>query len=160
MGAPTHPRAVFVRQWDWTFGSGQKVKRTFGVFNDTQYPDPITFTRTADDRRQGSLHEDLARTRCSPARAEKFDEEIAHAAVTARQEGELLLTLSVDGKEIFRDTQGGLDSAAADAEGIGAGDVSPCTIPAGETAAFLKTSSTCRSQSVQSWTTCPPTPRC
>ncbi len=39
------PRAVFVRQWDWTFGSGQKVTRTFGVFNDTQYADTITFTR-------------------------------------------------------------------------------------------------------------------
>jgi beta-galactosidase len=39
-------RAVFVRQWDWTFGSGQKVNRTFGIFNDTQYAEPISFTRT------------------------------------------------------------------------------------------------------------------
>ena len=29
------PRAVFCRQWDWTFGSGQTVDRTFGIFNDT-----------------------------------------------------------------------------------------------------------------------------
>jgi beta-galactosidase len=39
------PRAVFTRQWDWTFGSGQKVKRTFGIFNDTYTNDPLTFTR-------------------------------------------------------------------------------------------------------------------
>ena len=26
------PRAVLCRQWDWTFGSGQEVKRTFGIF--------------------------------------------------------------------------------------------------------------------------------
>jgi hypothetical protein len=31
------PRAVFVREYDWTFGSGQKINRTFGIFNDTQY---------------------------------------------------------------------------------------------------------------------------
>ena len=40
------PRAALCRQWDWTFGSGQSVPRTFGVFNDTEHPDPITFTRT------------------------------------------------------------------------------------------------------------------
>jgi hypothetical protein len=40
------PRAAFVREYDWTFGSGQKVNRTFGIFNDTQYAEPITFTRT------------------------------------------------------------------------------------------------------------------
>ena len=39
------PRAVFVRQWDWTFGSGAEGHATFGVFNDTQYPIRMTFTR-------------------------------------------------------------------------------------------------------------------
>ncbi|MDQ3814278.1 MAG: hypothetical protein M3347_10050, partial [Armatimonadota bacterium] len=41
------PLAVFCRQWDWTFGSGQKVPRTFGIFNDTFHTnEPIAFTRT------------------------------------------------------------------------------------------------------------------
>ena len=40
------PRAVFVRQWDWTFAGGQNIKRTFGIFNDTNNAEPLTFTRT------------------------------------------------------------------------------------------------------------------
>ncbi|MCF7730090.1 MAG: hypothetical protein K9N23_00300, partial [Akkermansiaceae bacterium] len=94
------PRAALVRQWDWTFGAAQNVKRTFGVFNDTPYAEPITFTRrlTIDGR------EAYARTtthNVAPGTAEKFDEEIAMPSVAARQEGELSLALSVGGKEIY-----------------------------------------------------------
>ena len=46
------PRAVLCRQWDWTFGSGQPVKRTLAIFNDTHYADPIDFTWYAGRRRQ------------------------------------------------------------------------------------------------------------
>jgi beta-galactosidase len=98
------PRAVFVRQWDWTFGSGQTVTRTFGVFNDTQYSDPIAFTRVLtiagkEVCRKTSQHD------VKPGTAEKFDEVISMPKVEARQEGELALTLSVGGKEIFRDAK-------------------------------------------------------
>lgn len=98
------PRAVLVRQWDWTFASEAKVTRTFGVFNDTQYADPIAFTRvlTVDGRevyRKSSQHE------VKPGAAEKFDETIPMPKATARCEGELLLTLSVQNREVFRDTK-------------------------------------------------------
>ena len=40
------PRAVLCREWDWTFGAGQQVKRSLAIFNDTHYDDPISFTWT------------------------------------------------------------------------------------------------------------------
>jgi len=127
------PRAVFVRQWDWTFVSGEKVVRTFGIFNDTHYPDAITFTRvlTMDGRevyRQTSQHD------VKPGTAEKFDETIPMPGVDARQEGELLLTLSVDGAEVFRDTKA--ISVLPAAKVAGAADVAVYD-PKGKLKAFL-----------------------
>ena len=76
------PRAVFCRQWDWTFGSGQKVKRTFGVFNDTRFDDPISFTwtLTLDGKKAAgkTTEHKLAAGTC-----EKFDVEITIPAATA-----------------------------------------------------------------------------
>ncbi len=37
------PRAVLVRQWDYTFASGRTAKRTVGVFNNTRFTDPLSF---------------------------------------------------------------------------------------------------------------------
>lgn len=98
------PRAVFVRQWDWTFASGQNVTRTFGVFNDTQYADTITFTRrlTIDGK---EVYRKTSRHEVRPGAPEKFDETIPMPQVTARREGELLLVLSVKGREVFRDVK-------------------------------------------------------
>ena len=98
------PRAVFCRQWDWTFGSGQSVSRTFGVFNDTQHTEPLTFTRTL------SVNGKAAYTRTSrhvvaPGAVEKFDEVIPLPSVKQRTEGELLLTLSVADRTIYRDVK-------------------------------------------------------
>lgn len=42
------PRAVFSREWNWTFGAGDKVRRTLRVYNDTQYSDPLAFTWTLE----------------------------------------------------------------------------------------------------------------
>jgi beta-galactosidase len=98
------PRAVLVRQWDWAFGSGQKVTRTFGVFNDTQYPDPITFTRVLTMGGK-EVYQKISQHNVRPGTAEKFEEEIALPQASVRQEGELLLLLSVNGKEVFRDTK-------------------------------------------------------
>jgi hypothetical protein len=98
------PRAVLTRQWDWTFGSGQKVNRTFGLFNDTQYPDPITFTRVLAIGGK-EVYKKTTQHSVKPGTAEKFDEEIPLPQANIRQEGELLLTLSVNGKEVFRDTK-------------------------------------------------------
>jgi beta-galactosidase len=34
------PHAAFIRQWDWSYESGQKVPRTVGLFNDSRHADP------------------------------------------------------------------------------------------------------------------------
>ncbi len=130
------PRAALVRQWDWTFGASQKVKRTFGIFNDTQYAEPITFTR----RLMADGKEAYAKTsthNVAPGSAEKFDEELTMPAVATRQEGELSLALTVGGKEIFRDTKPVSVLPAPAAEKLGANAVALFD-PAGETATFLK----------------------
>ena len=130
------PRAALVRQWDWTFGSGQTMKRSFGVFNDTQHPDPITFTRTL--KLAGTeVYTKTTAYDVKPGTAVKFDEAIALPAVTDRQEGELLLTLTVGGQEVFRDVKSisilPPVKAASAAGGLAVYD------PSGETIAFLKT---------------------
>ncbi|HSW00055.1 MAG TPA: hypothetical protein VLI39_07780 [Sedimentisphaerales bacterium] len=98
------PRAVFVRQWDWTFGSGQTVTRTFGLFNDTQYADTMTFTRllTVDGK---DVYRKISRHDVRPGTSERFDEAIPLPRVDGRKEGELVLTISVGGKEVFRDAK-------------------------------------------------------
>ncbi len=97
-------RAAFVRQWDWTFAAGQQVKRTFGLFNDTQYDEPLTFTRTllVDNRvawTKKSVH------KVAPGTNEKFDEIVPMPLVTERTDGQLVLKLEVGGKDIFRDAK-------------------------------------------------------
>ena len=97
-------RAVFVREYDWTFGSGQKIDRTFGIFNDTQYTDPITFTRTVmvggkQVSTKTSVHTIEAGSEL------KFAETLALPAVATRTDGQLIVALSAGGKEIFRDTK-------------------------------------------------------
>ncbi|HRT96398.1 MAG TPA: glycoside hydrolase family 2 TIM barrel-domain containing protein [Planctomycetota bacterium] len=131
------PRAVFCRQWDWTFGSGQKVKRTFGIFNDTRFDDPISFTwALALDGK--NIAGKTTEHKLAAGTCEKFDVEIDMPAVTARQEGELTLSLSVKGQEVFKDTKAvsvlGKPAAVArlDAKNLLVFD------PQGGTAAFLK----------------------
>lgn len=113
------PRAVLVRQWDWTFASGTQVPRTFGVFNDTQYADTIAFTRVLtmggkEVYRKTSQHD------VKPGTAEKFDETIPMPKADTRQEGELSLTLSVGGREVFRDTKAVSVLPPAKADGVAA----------------------------------------
>ena len=131
-----NPRAALVRQWDWTFGSSQTVKRSFGLFNDTQYPEPVVFSRrlVVDGKEAYSKTSTHA---VAPGTAEKFDEEIALPAVSARQEGQLVYTLSAAGKEIYRDTKAVSVLPPLAAPQLASGTVALYD-PAGETAAFLK----------------------
>ena len=134
--AANSPRAVFVRQWDWTFGSGQTVRRTFGVFNDTQYSDPITFTRRLTIG--GKQVYDRSTTHSiAPGTAEKFDEDINMPSVAVRKEGQLSLTLSVKGKEIFRDMKLVSVLPAARAGSFEAGKLAVFD-PSGQAVALLK----------------------
>jgi beta-galactosidase len=106
-GAPAQwgsndPRAVFVRQYDWTFGSGQKVRRTFGLFNDTQYAQPLVFTRKLTLGGK-DVHARTTTHPVAPGTAEKFDEEILLPQTGTRLEGELSLSLAVEGKIVYED---------------------------------------------------------
>lgn len=98
------PRAVFCRQWDWTFGSGQKVKRTFGVFNDTHVQEPLTFTWTlvVAGQKRAEANGTFAVT---PGGKTVVEQVVPMPEVNARTEGELLLTLSAAGKEVYRDVK-------------------------------------------------------
>lgn len=101
------PRAVFVRQWDWTFGSGQNVKRTFGLFNDTQHADPLTFTRTLLIGKRVAWTK-KSEHKVAPGSSEKFDETIPMPVTSVteeRIEAQLVVKLEAGGKEIFRDAK-------------------------------------------------------
>ena len=97
-------RAAFVRQWDWTFAANSQVKRTFGIFNDTQYADPLTFTRTLMIGNK-VIWTKKSEHKIAPGQSEKFDEAIALPNVTERTEAQLILKLEAGGKEIFRDSK-------------------------------------------------------
>ena len=98
------PRAVLCRQWDWTFGSGEAAKRTFGVFNDTQYTEPLTFTRVLTVNGKEAFSRTTTHT-VAPGGVEKFDETLPMPKVKQRTEGELVLTLAAGGKPLFRDVK-------------------------------------------------------
>ncbi|NCP34037.1 MAG: hypothetical protein AUJ96_21770 [Armatimonadetes bacterium CG2_30_66_41] len=98
------PRAVFCRQWDWTFESGQAVRRTFGIFNDTHYDDPLTFTWTLMLGGKKVAGESKPHA-VPPGENAKFDVTIPLPKVTGRQEGKLFLKLAVKGQEVFSDTK-------------------------------------------------------
>ncbi len=134
------PRAVFTRQWDWTFAAGSRQPRTYGIFNDTQYREPIVFQRTLtiagkEPASRQSTH-DIA-----PGTAEKFDEDIVLPAVGARTEGELVLTLSAGGHEIFRDSKHISLLPAPDIAGI-PGDSLTVWDPKGSATRWLKSAGT------------------
>ena len=98
------PIAVLSRRWDWTLGSGQKTTRTLGIFNDTRYDDPITFKRVL--MIDGKMISSETSVHKVPAGGEeKFDVAIQAPAVTTRQEGEWILTLSVRGQQVFKDVK-------------------------------------------------------
>ncbi len=98
------PRAVFCRQWDWTFGSGQTVRRTLGIFNDTHSNDPISFTWTLlVDGKQTAKNTTVHHI--PPGRNEKFDIMLPLSEVEQRAEGQWRLSLSVGGQEVFTDSK-------------------------------------------------------
>ena len=98
------PIVVLQRQWDSTFGSGDKVTRTFGVFNDTHTPQQLAFTWTLNVGGKKAASKTAPIT-LAPGSNKKFDDVIPMPIVAARQNGELVLTLSAQGKEVFRDVK-------------------------------------------------------
>ena len=98
------PRAVFTREWDWTFASGQTAARTFGIFNDSRHAEPLRFTRRLlldgeEVSASTSTHT------VPPGMSEKFEEALAVPEVSVRREGELWLTLEGGAGEVYRDVK-------------------------------------------------------
>jgi len=98
------PVAVLCRQWDWTFGSGQKVTRTLGIFNDTHDAAPITLTCTLivggkKVASQSSTHD------VAPGGDRKFDVVIPMPAVASRSEGTWTLTLTRGETQVYQDVK-------------------------------------------------------
>ena len=99
-----NPVAALCRQWNWTFASGEQIKRTFGLFNDSRSTGPITFawTLTLNNKKAG---EGNSSHTIAPGTNEKFDLTIPMPAVGAREEGVLSFTCTQDGKQVFQDTK-------------------------------------------------------
>ena len=70
------PVCVLCREWNSTFGGGQKVKRTLKVFNDTRYDDPIEMTWTFDRRRQGRRTQGKQTFHLKPGTAEEIEHRV------------------------------------------------------------------------------------
>ncbi|MHB8969363.1 MAG: glycosyl hydrolase 2 galactose-binding domain-containing protein [Pirellulaceae bacterium] len=98
------PRAVLVRQWDYTFASGRPAQRTVGVFNNTRFTDPLSLRWSLVlDGRQVATATTVHQV---PAGAsEKFAVELPIPRTDKRLEGEWILTLSAGGQELFRDVK-------------------------------------------------------
>jgi len=131
-------RAVFSRDWNWTFAAGTKVPRTFAIFNDTRHADPITFAWELTVG--GKKVADASKThKVAPGTKLVLEESLPMPNFKAgRQEGELTLVLTVGGKEVFRDVKAVsvLAPEARKLPGIGAKDLIVFD-PQGSTAAFL-----------------------
>lgn len=98
------PRAVFCRQWDWTFGSDQKVSRSLRVFNDTRYDAPITFSwsLTFDGR---PVQEGHQLCHVTPGGSQPLEITLSMPAVAQRTEGRLEFKLTVGGQTVFQDAK-------------------------------------------------------
>jgi hypothetical protein len=131
------PRAALCRQWDWTFGSGQSVRRTIGLFNDTHDDDPLTFawSLTVAGRKVAGESKEYA---VKPGSRATFDITLPMPAVAGRAEGELVLAVSVQGHEVFRDVKAvSVLKPAGVARDVGASQLLVAD-PGGTTAAFLR----------------------
>ena len=102
------PRAVLCRQWNFTFGSGENVKRTVTIFNDTHFKDPIDFDWTLKIEGKNvhmAEHRVFEHHWIPPGERETFDIPLSIPVVQQRTEGELTLSLTVKREEVFKDTK-------------------------------------------------------
>lgn len=96
------PVAVFCREWNWTFGSGASVPRTLKVFNETRWSDPIEvgWQLNLDGKK---VTEGRKLFNLPPGDAEEFSLSLQFPRVQKRTAGELILTASRKGTEVFRE---------------------------------------------------------
>jgi len=98
------PVAVFCRQWDWTFASGAKVKRTLRIFNDSRFDDPILLrlSFTVDGKK---LAEETTKHNVAPGGSRELEITLEMPRVADRAEGELLLMLAAKNTKVFHDSK-------------------------------------------------------
>jgi beta-galactosidase len=98
------PVCVLCREWNWAFGSGQEVRRTLKVFNDTRFDDPIEmhWQFRLGDRTvaEGGMPYNIA-----PGLAEETTIRFQAPVVKERTSGELILTCARKGQEVFREVK-------------------------------------------------------
>ncbi len=97
-------RAALVREYDWTFGSGQNISRTVGLFNDSHYDEPLTFSWNLSVGGK-SVQSKSAVYNVAPGTNQKFKVELAMPVVQDRAEGQWTLSLKAGGREVFRDVK-------------------------------------------------------
>ncbi len=98
------PRAVFCKNWNWTFGSGRAVPRRMGIFNDTHSDAPITLAWTwavagHDIARASSVYAVPAGT------SKKFTMVLQMPRETTRTNGTWHLKLLVANRVVYQDTK-------------------------------------------------------
>jgi len=98
------PVCVLCREWNNTFGAGEKVKRTLKVFNDTRYDDPIELTWYFNTpKREGEQGKQTFHLK--PGAAEETVIEFTAPAVRDVGPAQLTLTCRRGGKEVFREVK-------------------------------------------------------
>ncbi len=99
------PLAVFCREWDSTFAAGQTVPRTLGIFNDTHDPAPVTLKQTLVIGGK-TVSTQTATHTVPPGTNKKFNVDLAlPQTAKSRVEGTWTLTLSRNGRDVFRDVR-------------------------------------------------------
>ena len=98
------PVAALCREWNWTFAGGGIAERTLRIFNDTRFPEPITFTweLRVNTKKVGG---EMRICKPAPGLAEEFKLTLSLPTVTDRTQGELVLSCVRNGREVFRDTK-------------------------------------------------------
>ncbi|MGD2175379.1 MAG: glycoside hydrolase family 2 TIM barrel-domain containing protein, partial [Candidatus Brocadiaceae bacterium] len=96
------PVAVFCREWNWTFASGDTVERTLKAFNDTRHDDPVDVHWRLE---LGGEPVDEGSRRCemAPGSSEMFGISLSMPDVAERTEGHLILTCERRGEQVFRE---------------------------------------------------------
>jgi beta-galactosidase len=119
------PVCVLCREWNSTFASGQKVKRTLKVFNDTRDPAPITLDWILRTPTMGPPLSQSDSVAVPPGEAREVTITIPIPAVAERTTAKLVLACSRNGKQLFLDEKEYtiLDSAGAPKPALEAADL-------------------------------------
>ncbi len=98
------PRAVLVKEYDSAFGSGQTIKRTLKILNDSFSDDPLEFAydftvHGKSIKSAKSIH------RIQPGTAESLSISLLMPQTPSRLEGQLTLSLRTNGQSAFTDVK-------------------------------------------------------